>query len=111
MYAISRAVYQSGNERHASFHEVGVYLDCNDRMFSPEPCAVVWGLGFGHCLNTILGSQVRSNAGSPTSVWRLAEYKTLLSLVGPGKCVWRGYRCSDVFNRHGSGGLCNAPCL
>lgn len=35
-------------------------------------------------MNTILGPHVRSNAGSPTSVGRPAEYKTLLPLVGAG---------------------------
>ncbi len=70
---------QLGNERHASFRCARLY---NDSVFSSAPCAIaVW---LGHGLNTILGPQVRSNAGSPTSVGRPAKYKTLLPFVGAG---------------------------
>lgn len=54
----------------------------NDSVFSRQACAIQVELRNG--LNTIPGPLVRSNTGSPTSVGRPAEYKTLPPLVGAG---------------------------
>ena len=51
-------------------------------MNSRRACAIAVALWRG--LNTIPSPLVRSNTGSPTSVGRPTEYKTLLPLVGAG---------------------------
>jgi len=80
--AVRHAVYHSATSAMPAYEMLRPARTCNDRVFSPEPCAIaVW---LRHGLNTILGPQVRSNAGSPTSVGRPAKYKTLLPLVGAG---------------------------
>jgi len=80
--AVRHAVYHSATSAMPASRMLGSDWSCNDSVFSSEPCAIaVW---LRHGLNTILGPQVRSNAGSPTSVGRPAKYNTLLPLVGAG---------------------------